>query len=95
MRADLVVLIAQALADGTRIAVLGLVDGHRGVREIARLLGYAPSSVANHLGVLRRAGLVVRQRQRDGRLAYERLPGIWDALVARPGQSGADYFASL
>jgi DNA-binding transcriptional ArsR family regulator len=72
----------EALADPTRRAVLErLLGGPLPVKEIADGLPVTRPAVSQHLGVLKRAGLV--SEQRHGTLRVYRLePGGLDALRA-------------
>jgi predicted ArsR family transcriptional regulator len=66
---DDVVLVARAVADPTRLAVLRHVqgaDGPIGVRALADGLGLHENAVRHHLAHLRDAGLVVEEVERSG-----------------------------
>ena len=70
----------EALADPTRRAILErLLGGPLPVKEIASGLPVTRPAVSQHLGVLKRAGLVSEQRQGTFRL-YRLEPGGLDAL---------------
>ena len=59
-----VVALFKALADPTRLRIVGLSIGRsRCGQELASLLGLSPATVSHHLQVLRRAGLLVETRQ--------------------------------
>ena len=69
-----------ALADPTRRAILErLLGGPLPVKEIASGLPVTRPAVSQHLGVLKRAGLVSEQRQGTFRV-YRLEPGGLDAL---------------
>lgn len=57
--------VLKALACGTRLRILRMLHsaGGRCVRSVADELGISEAAVSQHLGVLRRAGLVVGGRQ--------------------------------
>jgi DNA-binding transcriptional ArsR family regulator len=70
----------EALADPTRRAILErLLGGPLPVKQIAGGLPVTRPAVSQHLGVLKRAGLVSEQRQGTFRL-YRLEPGGLDAL---------------
>jgi DNA-binding transcriptional ArsR family regulator len=70
----------EALADPTRRAILErLLGGPLPVKEIAGGLPVTRPAVSQHLGVLKRAGLVSEQRQGTFRV-YRLEPGGLDAL---------------
>lgn len=55
--------VAKALGDPTRVRMLKMLEGRElCVCHLTERLGLAQSSVSKHLGVLRRAGLVVARR---------------------------------
>jgi DNA-binding transcriptional ArsR family regulator len=57
-----------ALADPTRRAILArLVSGERSVTELAEPFDMSMPAVSKHLGVLERAGLIVRGRDAQWR----------------------------
>jgi DNA-binding transcriptional ArsR family regulator len=71
-----------ALADlvgRRRAAVLGALDEPATTSALAARLGVSPASVSEHLGVLRRAGLVAARR--DGRRVLYARTATGDALV--------------
>jgi ubiquinone/menaquinone biosynthesis C-methylase UbiE/DNA-binding MarR family transcriptional regulator len=73
-----------ALSDPLRLRAIRLLsrEGLQ-VREIQRVLGAAQSRVSNHLGVLRRAGLVETRRQ-DGHDRYRATAEarrLWESLA--------------
>ena len=75
-------LAIEALADPTRRAILErLHGGPMPVKDIARGLPVTRPAVSQHLGVLKRAGLVSEQRQGTFRL-YRLEPRGLDALRA-------------
>jgi DNA-binding transcriptional ArsR family regulator len=75
-------LAIEALADPTRRAILErLLGGPTAVKDIARGLPVTRPAVSQHLGVLKRAGLVSEQRQGTFRL-YRLEPRGLDALRA-------------
>lgn len=72
----------EALADGTRRAILGrLADGPLAVGELARQLPVSRPAVSQHLKVLKSAGLV-RDRAAGTRRVYQVDPGGIEALRA-------------
>jgi DNA-binding transcriptional ArsR family regulator len=78
-----------ALAAPERLSILCLLrDGARNVTDIAEALGTSLVNVSHHIGVLRQAGIV--RKQKSGRFAYYSLaPG----LLQRDELKGAvDYF---
>src|SRR5437763_1838264 len=65
--------IFRALADPTRRAVFEtLAAGELPVKDLAARFPVSQSAISQHLGALRRAGLVAERR--DGRLSYYRVP---------------------
>ena len=57
-----------ALADPTRRAILArLINGHCSVTELAEPFKMSMPAVSKHLGVLERAGLIVRGREAQWR----------------------------
>jgi ArsR family transcriptional regulator len=72
---ELVELIAErfrALAEPTRIKLLDRLREHEAtVLELAELIGTTPQNVSKHLGLLQRAGIVVRRKH--GNHAYYRI----------------------
>ena len=72
----------EALADPTRRAILErLLGGPLAVKDIASGLPVSRPAVSQHLGVLKRAGLVNERRQGTSRL-YRLEPGGLDALLS-------------
>ena len=66
--------ITKALSDEGRVRVLlALQDGELCVCQLIELLALAPSTVSNHMAILRQAGLV--SLRKEGRWAYYRLVG--------------------
>lgn len=73
-------LALQALADGTRRSILErLAGGPLPVKEIAKGLPVTRPAVSQHLGVLRRAGLVSEERRGTFRV-YRLEPSGLEAL---------------
>lgn len=81
----------RALADPTRIQLLGLIldapDGRSPVTALADTLGLTQPTVSHHLKVLHDEGLVVREQ--DGRQAWyavapDRIGDVTDSLRADP-----------
>jgi len=69
----------EALLGRRRAGILATLAAPAATNELARRLGASPAGVNEHLGILRRAGLV--RSTRDGRrVLYERTP-MGDALV--------------
>lgn len=68
-------LLLKALADPTRLRIAGyLAQREFCVCDLEELLGISQSMTSHHLGVLRRAGLLVsRREERDTRWVYYRL----------------------
>jgi hypothetical protein len=61
---DDVVRIFKALADPARLRIVGLLaEESRCGQELARATGLSPATVAHHLGVLRRSGLLREERR--------------------------------
>jgi DNA-binding transcriptional ArsR family regulator len=67
------------LVGRSRAALLGDLDVPRSTSELSRRHGLAPATVSYHLGVLLRAGLVSRVRERH--LVYYRRNAPADALL--------------
>ncbi|MGB5423455.1 MAG: metalloregulator ArsR/SmtB family transcription factor [Desulfobacterales bacterium] len=64
----------KALADETRIRILGALQGRElCVCQLIELLGLAPSTVSKHLSILRNARLI--NSRKAGRWMYYRLSG--------------------
>lgn len=82
--ADRLSLTFAALADPTRRAILTrLVDGAATVNELAEPFPISVQAVSKHLGVLERAGLIMRGRSaqlRPSRLRAEPLKDVADWL---------------
>ena len=73
--------ITKALADGTRVRVLGaLRHGELCVCQVIELLGLAPSTISKHLSILRSARLIDIRNQ--GRWMYYRLTALPGTDVA-------------
>lgn len=67
------VAITKALADENRLRIIMMVkDKEACVCQIVEVLGYAPSTVSNHLSILKGAGLIESYKQ--GRWIYYHLP---------------------
>ncbi len=72
--------ICKALADPKRLMILsGLKGGPKSVSQLAEIAGLRQSNASQHIGVLRRAGVIRPQRQ--GNAVYYSLatPRIGDA----------------
>ncbi len=70
-----VAALLKLLADPTRLAIMRLL-AHREhcVCDLEQALGISQSMTSHHIGVLRRAGLVLQRRERrDARWVYYRL----------------------
>jgi ArsR family transcriptional regulator len=67
--------LLKALADPTRLRIAGyLAQRELCVCDLEELLGISQSMTSHHLGVLRRAGLLLQRREeRDTRWVYYRL----------------------
>ena len=67
--------LLKALADPTRLRIVGmLAQRELCVCDLETLLGISQSMTSHHLGVLRRAGLLLQRREeRDTRWVYYRL----------------------
>jgi len=67
--------LLKALADPTRLRIIGyLAQRERCVCDLEALLGVSQSMTSHHIGVLRRAGLLLQRREeRDTRWVYYRL----------------------
>jgi len=80
----------RALADLVgrgRARILGALGAEASTTDLARRLGASPAGVSEHLGVLRRAGLV--RARREGRsMLYSRTP-VGDALTAPSSSPGS------
>ena len=61
--------LCKSLADPKRLMILnGLKDGPKSVGELADIAGLKQSNASQHIGVLRRAGVI--RPQRDGNTVY-------------------------
>jgi DNA-binding transcriptional ArsR family regulator len=61
---DKVAEIMVALASPTRLEIVSLLaDAELDVTEVARHMGVSVANTSHHLGLLRRAGLVISRRQ--------------------------------
>ncbi len=67
--------LLKVLADPTRLRIVGLLTQRElCVCDLEALLGISQSMTSHHLGVLRRAGLLLQRREeRDTRWVYYRL----------------------
>jgi ArsR family transcriptional regulator len=67
--------LLKVLADPTRLRIAGLLAQRElCVCDLEDLLGISQSMTSHHIGVLRRAGLLIQRREdRDARWAYYRL----------------------
>ena len=67
--------LLKALSDPTRLRIVGfLAQRELCVCDLEELLGISQSMTSHHLGVLRRAGLLLQRREeRDTRWVYYRL----------------------
>src|SRR5579885_1553913 len=67
--------LLKVLADPTRLRIVGLLTQRElCVCDLEALLGISQSMTSHHLGVLRRAGLLLQRRdERDARWVYYRL----------------------
>jgi ArsR family transcriptional regulator len=75
--------VLKALADPTRLRIVGyLAQRELCVCDLEALLGISQSMTSHHVGVLRRAGLLLQRREeRDIRWVYYRLnPGAVESL---------------
>jgi DNA-binding transcriptional ArsR family regulator len=64
-----------AMCNENRLMILcQLVDGERSVNELVELIGAAQPTVSQHLGLLRRHGLI--ESRRDGQTLFYSLAGI-------------------
>ena len=74
-------VVFQALADGTRLRILGLLlSGEVCVCNLHESLGEAQPKVSRHLAYLRRAGLVATRR--EGLWVHYRLAEAADPVLA-------------
>ena len=61
--------LCKSLSDPKRLMILnGLKDGPKSVSELAEIAGLKQSNASQHIGVLRRAGVI--KAQRDGNTVY-------------------------
>jgi DNA-binding transcriptional ArsR family regulator len=80
--------LLKVLADPTRLRIVGLLAQRElCVCDLEALLGISQSMTSHHLGVLRRAGLLLQRREdRDVRWVYCRLnPEIIEAIQSDLG----------
>ena len=74
-------VVFQALADGTRRAILSrLVHGEASVNEIAEPFNISQPAVSRHLKVLEQAGLIERRVDHQRRPARLRADRMLDAV---------------
>ena len=56
--------LCKSLADAKRLMILnGLKDGPKSVGELAEIAGLKQSNASQHIGILRRAGVIKPERQ--------------------------------
>lgn len=81
----------RAMADPTRVQILGLIvgapGGRRAVTELAESLGLSQPTVSHHLRIMADEGLL--EREQDGRQAWysvapERMADVFDSVRADP-----------
>ncbi|MFB7944719.1 DUF5937 family protein [Kitasatospora phosalacinea] len=72
-----------ALLGRSRARILAALDTPASTTQLARALGHAPGAVADHLAVLRAAGLL--SRARAGRSVLYRRTPMGDALIGSAG----------
>ncbi|MFD0327965.1 winged helix-turn-helix domain-containing protein [Streptacidiphilus monticola] len=72
-----------ALLGRSRARVLAALDSPASTTQLARSLGFAPGAVADHLAVLRAAGLLTRARA--GRSVLYRRTPMGEALMGAAG----------
>jgi DNA-binding transcriptional ArsR family regulator len=77
----------EALLGRTRASVLRALSAPCSTSELARRMDLTPGAISLHLTVMRRSGLLVRQR--DGRSVLYRLSAIGEALLAAVGDGVA------
>jgi DNA-binding transcriptional ArsR family regulator len=78
----------RALADllgARRAEILTALDREATTRDLARRLSASPAGVSEHLGILRRAGLVRPRRQ--GASVYYARTAAGDGLVTAPASA--------
>jgi DNA-binding transcriptional ArsR family regulator len=73
-----------ALLGGRRAEILAALRAPAATSDLATLLGASAAGVSEHLGVLRRAGLVTAQR--DGRRVLYRRTAAGEALLRAPSE---------
>jgi ArsR family transcriptional regulator len=79
-RIDSLETLFKALADGTRLRILGLLlDGEVCVCHIHESLGLPQPKISRHLAYLRRAGLV--EARKDGLWVHYRLARMDDPVM--------------
>jgi len=97
MNADVLSATLAALADPTRRAIVArLASGERSVSELAKPFDMSLPAISKHLGVLERAGLIVRGREAQRRPCRletaplreiaewaERTCAVWDGRLDR------------
>ncbi|HVA23438.1 MAG TPA: metalloregulator ArsR/SmtB family transcription factor [Chloroflexota bacterium] len=72
--------LCKVLTDPKRLQILALLeDGRRSVNEIALKLGARPSTVSQHLALMRQAGLLGTERQGTTIYHFLAYPEILDA----------------
>ena len=80
---DELLSVAAALSDRNRVrALMALRNGELCVCQITALLRLAPSTVSNHMSILRSAGLVLG-RKRGRWMHYRRCPGTAPASIRK------------
>lgn len=73
--------VASALSEPKRLQALGMLSqGELCLCDLTEALDLAPSTVSNHMAILKRAGLV--ESRKDGRWAHFRLAEIPDTPSA-------------
>ena len=66
--------LLSAMCNEKRLMILcQLIDGERSVNELVELLGAAQSTISQHLGLLRRQGLITARH--DGQTRFYSLAG--------------------
>lgn len=95
-QSNLLVALAQALADPVRLAILqSLMSGPATVSELMSLTGATQSNVSNHLALLRERGLVRAERQ-GRQVVYElrdaSVGQLVESLAQVAGGAGARAF---
>lgn len=80
---DGLVETAKGLAHPARLRILAmLADGELCVCQVIAVLGYAPSTISQHLSVLSRGGLVAERK--EGKLVFYRLRDDGAAAILLP-----------